>query len=320
MSQWFKILNAGKNICSSFSSCLKITNVGTNICTANPTNCIKINDVRKTWDIGIQTVSSNQIFKISIGVFSLNPNITVDWGDGQTQTFTSAGFKPHTYVNPGNYTVKINGSFDGNGSISIQSDVINQQDNLVKSTSTIPFIPGLTSFRRTFYTQRSLTTVPEGLFANNPQATSFEECFYECNSLNNIPANLFTNNTLATNFYRTFGFCTSLTSIPATLFVNNTFATNFDSCFVACSSLTEIPNVIFNNNVKVTSFNSCFQGVLLTTTSYSNLLINLASNAAQRPNNVHFGADVSRYNSSAQSARDILTGKGWIITDLGLQT
>ena len=47
MSQWIKILNAGRNICTPQSSnCLKITNVGTTICAANPTNCIKINDAK----------------------------------------------------------------------------------------------------------------------------------------------------------------------------------------------------------------------------------------------------------------------------------
>lgn len=48
-------------------------------------------------------------------------NVTVDWGDGQQESFTTGGFKPHLYTAAGQYTISITGTlshfgFDGNPS------------------------------------------------------------------------------------------------------------------------------------------------------------------------------------------------------------
>ena len=44
-------------------------------------------------------------------------DVTVNWGDGNTDTYTSEGDKSHTYANEGTYTVSITGILTqfGNG-------------------------------------------------------------------------------------------------------------------------------------------------------------------------------------------------------------
>jgi len=375
-----------------------------------------------SWDIGITTTGSSQTFSIQLD--GTGPNITVDWGDGTVETFTTTGTKTRTYASAGNYTVKISGSFSANGRIRLGTTTA--EKSRVQSTSVIPIIPRLTLAGGMFAGCTALTTIPVSLFANNSAINNFSNCFNGCTSLNTIPAGLFSTNTAVTDFNNCFNGCTTLTTIPAGLFVNNAAVTNFSSCFngcttlasihaglfstntaaidfnncfrscaalvsiptglfdnntavnnfascfsnctslvsipvslfannaaavdqnncfSGCTSLVSVPANLFANNVAVnnfascfngctslvsvpaglfadatavTDFNSCFFGVTLTTTSYSNLLINMASNAASRQNNVPFYGGGSKYNVSGQTARNILTAKGWGIIDGGL--
>jgi len=215
-----------------------------------------------TWDVNILTNGTNQTFSVNI-VTGTNPNITVDWGDGTVETFTTTGVKTRTYASAGSYTVKISGSFASNGNITLGST--NFERARVQSTSVIPTISGLTGFNATF------------------------------------------------------NGCTSLTSIPSGLFDNNTAVTSFGSTFFGCTSLTSIPSGLFDNNTAVTGFGSTFFGVTLTTASYSNLLINMASNAASRLNGVPFHGGNSKYNTDGQTARQTLEAKSWTFTDGGLE-
>ena len=295
-----------------------------------------------TWDIGIRTTSSNQTFSIRLN--GENPNITVDWGDGTVENFNTIGDKIRTYAFAGNYTVKIRGSFSANGNIRLGTTLAERIR--VKSTSVIPTIPGLSNFDNSFISC-GFTSIPAGLFDNNPAVTGFNGCFLncslltsipsdlfakntvvtgfvgcftQCSSLTSIPTGLFDNNTAVTDFGVCFLNCSSLTSIPAGLFNNNTAVTNFSQSFENCASLTSIPAGLFNNNTAVTNFNRCFFGVTLTTESYSNLLINMASNSASRQNNVLFDGGNSKYNTAGQTARQTLQAKGWTFTDNGFDT
>jgi len=375
-----------------------------NTLTSAPLNInVQIN-VLPTWNIGIQTTDINQTFSVNI-VLGTSPNITVDWGDGTVETFTTTGVKTKTYASAGSYTVKIYGSFASGGDIRPGSTTAERAR--VQSTSVIPTIPGLTSFSNTFRECTSLTSIPAGLFDNNTAVTNFNSTFFDCTSLTTIPAGLFDNNTAATsfngtffnctslttipaglfdnntavtsfgqiivgqggvfqectslttipaglfdnntaatsfaaifrncasltsipaglfdnntavtNFNGTFFDCTSLTTIPAGLFDNNTAATSFNDTFFNCTSLTTIPAGLFDNNIAVISFNDVFSGVTLTTASYSNLLINMASNAASRLNNVPFHGGGSKYNSAGETARNTFIAKSWTFTDGGLE-
>jgi hypothetical protein len=179
----------------------------------------------------------------------------------------------------------------------------------------------VTNFSNTFEVCFGLTTtsIPAGLFANNTAVTSFSSTFRGCISLTSIPAGLFANNTAVTDFSSTFRNCSDLTTIPAGLFANNTAVTNFGQTFLSCSDLTTVPAGLFANNTAVTSFAGTFGSVTLTTESYSNLLIDMASNAASRLNDVPFGGGNSKYNIDGQTARSTLTAKNWAFTDGGLE-
>ncbi len=68
-----------------------------------------------------------------------------------------------------------------------------------------------TSFSHCFDSCSALTSVPEGLFANNPDVTSFSYCFNRCSTLTSVPEGLFANNPGVTNFSYCFDSCEALT-------------------------------------------------------------------------------------------------------------
>lgn len=280
--------------------------------TPTPTQTPTETVTESTWNIGITTTGSNQTFGIQLN--GTSPNIIVDWGDGTVNPFTTTGNKTRTYASAGNYTVKISGSFGANGNIRLGTT--SAERARVQSTSVIPTIIELTSVQNSFFGCTSLTTIPAGLFANNTAITNFGfglqgGCFTGCSSLTFIPAGLFDNNSNATDFISTFENCTSLITIPAGLFDNNLVVTNFSSCFKNCSSLTTVPSGLFANNTALL-FGPDFDGVTLTTESYSNLLINMASNAASRfePLAVRFRGGNSKFNSAGETARLTLINIG----------
>ena len=116
-----------------------------------------------------------------------------------------------------------------------------------------------TNFTNCFRNCSALTSVPEGLFANNPNVTNFSYCFYYCEALTSIPEGLFANNPNVTNFTNCFYHCSALTSVPEGLFANNPNVTNFSYCFYYCYALTSIPEGLFANNPNVTNFTNCFR-------------------------------------------------------------
>ena len=133
----------------------------------------------------------------------------------------------------------------------------NSKDYIASIEEPLPFM-GETDFSSCFYYCTSLTSIPEGLFDNNPNVTNFGFCFTGCTSLTSIPTGLFDNNPNVTNFGSCFNICTSLELIPTGLFDNNPNVTDFSSCFSSCTSLTSIPEGLFDNNPNVTDFSRCF--------------------------------------------------------------
>ena len=115
-----------------------------------------------------------------------------------------------------------------------------------------------TSFSNCFNVCRDLTSVPEGLFANNPNVTNFSSCFFNCEALTSVPEGLFANNPNVTDFSYCFQGCDALTPVPERLFANNSNVMNFSHCFQSCNLLTSVPERLFANNPNVTDFSSCF--------------------------------------------------------------
>ena len=132
--------------------------------------------------------------------------------------------------------------------------------------------------------------------------------FYGCSSLLSIDiGNIVSNGADASNQYRG---CTALTTVP--LF-NLSSVTNASAMFAYCAALTTVPLL---NLSSCTNASNMFLGVTLTTQSYSDFLINLATLPLQ--SGVSFHGGNSKYNPAAAIARAYLVSNfGWTITDGG---
>ena len=99
------------------------------------------------------------------------------------------------------------------------------------------------SFERTFERCEKLTSVPEELFENAPNATNFEATFAYCKNLMTISTNLFANNKQSNNFKKTFEQCTKLENVPYELFDSTPNTINFDRTFYECYNLKTGPKI-----------------------------------------------------------------------------
>ena len=122
----------------------------------------------------------------------------------------------------------------------------------------IIFKEGITDFTDAFSSCRTLTSIPENLFANCPEVTNFSNAFYGCWALKSIPKNLFDNNRKVTTFSSTSFSCGSLTGeSPYTMVKGKkvhlyerknypehfTVPTSFSSCFYGCAGLSDYAQI-----------------------------------------------------------------------------
>ncbi len=242
----------------------------------------------ESWSITINTEAANEGDRMGQIPFCLygveNASMTVDWGDGTVETYTSTNAvenscPTHQYATAGEYTIRMES--DDFSRLYIWEKMWEKEleyyiATLKSINEPLPQIAGVharwynadteeegigdidNSFYQCFYGCSSLQSIPSGLFDKNTAATSFDGCFYGCSSLQSIPAGLFNNNTAVTSFYACFTDCTSIQSIPSGLFDNNAEVTSFDICFDNCSSLQSIPAGLFDKNTAVTDFYYCF--------------------------------------------------------------
>ncbi len=242
-------------------------------------------------------VDSNSNLKSSIPFSLYNQSISldVDWGDGTSQTLTSANFATassstpatHQYATAGEYTIVVDSSDWSNTYIcsygtNLSSsgaptetaycnigyfrmtliEILNELPSGLKGTcyyasSNYSYISN--KIGNPFQSCTKLTAIPDNLFSNITTFTSFAYCFSGCSSLTEIPSGLFDNCGMATSFNYCFSGCTSLTEIPSGLFDDCSAATTFQNCFYGCSSLTAIPDGLFDNCTLGATFWSCFQ-------------------------------------------------------------
>ena len=97
------------------------------------------------------TTADNQA--ITLPLNGATVNVSVDWGDGNTEPFTTAGNQSHTYATANTYTVTISGSLTRFG-----DDNIAVSDKLTKVVCWGDL--GLTSLRYAFLNATNLTQVP----------------------------------------------------------------------------------------------------------------------------------------------------------------
>ena len=244
------------------------------------------------WEITVNTeatTSGAKITGIPINLYS-QPGITmtVDWGDGTESVLTSASYSSdsdsapsvHEYATAGTYIVQMKSTKWKNAYIDVLqntntdglSHIAGFRSTLVgvgqlprckgvlyRSSSTSGLSRRIRSFSYCFHGCSALTSIPTGLFDNNPAVEDFSSCFRGCSHLASIPNGLFDNNTVVTNFNACFYGCSNIASIPTGLFDNNPAVTNFSFCFRNCSNITSIPAGLFDNNPEVTDFSFCFR-------------------------------------------------------------
>ena len=174
------------------------------------------------------------------------------------------------------------------------------------SLTSIPLLnlSSVTNAFAMFYQCNGLTTVP--LF-NLSNCTNTQSMFYQCTGLTTVP--LFDLSSV-TNAFAMFYQCTALTTVP--LF-NLSNCTSTQSMFYQCTALTTVPLLNLSNCTNATNM---FFGVTLTTQSYSDFLIHLATLPLQ--SGVSFHGGNSKYNVVGGVARAYLISNfGWTITDGG---
>lgn len=169
------------------------------------------------------TINANGLHEIWQKSSSICPaNLTIDWGDGSSNTIIIQG------TNLFNYVIASHSYNKGTYTVTIYSD---QHDNTLKQ------IPQLLFYK---YSNNSgskdlisvITPFP------NMETTDFSNCFNDCKYLITIPSSLFNNNPDIVNFNSTFNHCIKL-QLNSDLFPNpevypNYFGNkimNFSSCF-----------------------------------------------------------------------------------------
>lgn len=223
--------------------------------------------------------------------------VKIEWGDG-TSSIGATGDNTHVYTAGGVYTVKIYAKIFGEIYFTNTGDRL----KLISVVSNGDGIQRALSFA--YYGCTNLTSFAAPL---KHLATTVHSIFRNCTSLTSAPL---IDLSKVTNMTFMFLGCSSLTSVPK---LTLSSATLTISMFNGCTSLTNIPPLDLS---KVTDATNMFAGVTLTTQSYSDFLVNLATLSLRT--GVTFSGGNSKYSSAGATARAyIISTFGWTITDGG---
>ena len=264
--------------------------------------------------------SASNTFVLPI-IKATTETVKIYWGDGTNSTGVN-GNNTHVYAASGIYTVKIESRLFG-------GIYFNNLGDKAKITKIANYGQGVSRLNiGSFFGCSSLLSIDIGnIVSNGADATNQ---YRGCTALTNVPLFNLSN---CTNAYAMFYQCTALTTVPLLNLssVTNAYAmfaycpvttvplfnlsncTSTRSMFYQCTALTTVP--LFDLS-SCTNASNMFSGVTLTTTSYSDFLINLATLPLQ--SGVSFHGGNSKYNPAAAIARAYLISNfGWTITDGG---
>ena len=264
--------------------------------------------------------SASDTFVLPIAV-AATETVSVDWGDGFITPLVS-GNNTHVYAAAGVYTIKIYAKifwgvyFSNGGDKAKITKILNWGDGLCRNA--IIAFQGCTNLTEIAANIKCIGTSAQAMHQNNtgllaapnyslPRVTNTSFMYASCPSIQTAAAIDMSKVTNAANMHQGN---TALTSIP---FYDLSAAMNVSFMFQVCSSVTTIPLLNFSSVTNATSF---LQGVTLTTASYSDFLIHLATLPLQ--NGVSFHGGNSKYNPTAATARAYLISNfGWTIIDGG---
>ena len=190
-------------------------------------------------------------------------NITVDWGDGETGTYTTS-FPTHEYVNNSGtdkkYYIKVKGTLNYWGYSTHTEPTTTAQTNYYTYTK---YLTGLKQWGEVNAIQYGFSycknlkyvsiDATENTFKN---VTSLAYMFNECASLESLDTTIF-ENIKTTTMAATFQGCSKLTSLDLSNF-DTTNVSSMNSMFNRCSGLTSL-NVGSFDTTKVTSMDHMFR-------------------------------------------------------------
>lgn len=186
---------------------------------------------------------------VSFPVLGSTPNITVNWGDGSSDVYTTTGWKTHTYSSSGIYIVEVAGIMRQLG-FSISTSTSNNKLKLVRCLSFGNI--GLNSLLTGFQNCTNLIECPASL----PSAvTNLGACFNGCSNFNHN--NITQWNTInITTFSQLFFNATSFNQNIGAWNTSN--VTTIDNMFRGASSFNQpVGNW---NLIKNTRIDSVFSG------------------------------------------------------------
>jgi len=280
-------------------------------------------------------------------------DVTVAWGDGNEDNYTSSGEKTHTYAEEGTYTAEISGSLEKFGK---NYPGYSNVDKLEKVTDFGDL--GLTSLEGAFYKASNLIEVPAQLPSSVKNvsymfkdAASFEQDIggWDVSNITDM-SGMFNG---ASSFNQDIGDwnVSNVTHMGGMFNVASSFnqdigdwdvssVTNMSAMFRKASSFNQdisnwnVSNVTdmwamfynaksFNQNIgswnvnNVEDMKSMFKGVTLSIANYNALLLGW-SELELKPG-VEFHGGSSQYTDTAKNARQqIINEFNWSITDGGI--
>lgn len=211
----------------------------------------------------------------------------VDWGDETPISVVDSFNHPdasHTYMNAGIFQIRIIGicetwrwddtpEWEHRKYLTkvIQWGKVNTTDfyrsyNGCTGLTSIPAeMPNVENYGQVFRNCTSLSSLPQGLFANCFKAVFLDNVFSGCKNLRTLPSGLFDDTPAVAGFNGTFFGC-GLLFIPSGLFDNCIAVTSFSNTFNGCENLSAIPNGIFAHNSEARIFQYVFKNCKSLTT------------------------------------------------------
>ena len=175
-------------------------------------------------------------------------DVTVDWGDGSSDIYATAGVKTHTYAGEGVYFVRITGALTGFGHQTAAATAARAQ-KLIGCSGWGNL--GITSVEGAFRDASNLVSAPDHLPAN---VTNTSLMFHTCTNFDQSVANF--NTAAVTNMAYMFHTCTNFNQSVANF--NTAAVTNMSEMFANCPNFNQ--SVANFNTAAVTNMSTMFYG------------------------------------------------------------
>jgi surface protein len=189
---------------------------------------------------------------ITLALMSGPLNVTVDWGDGTFDVYTTIGLKTHTYASHGEYVVQISGFLQRFG----QRATGPTSDNKPKLKRCLSFGNiGIIDLQFGFYACPNLIEAPKSL-PTSTSVTNLSNCFYGCSSFNDSIENW--NTSAVTNMSSLFYSASIFNQNINNWNVSN--VTDMGSIFRLASNYNQSMNSWDTN--KVTNMGAAFLGAI----------------------------------------------------------